>query len=316
MNSTDDPASIVDGSVDTVYRGERSTEAAGVIGGATSDPNAYASVTIAFGKATDACGIRYFPGAGAEGAFKRLWVQVSNDGVNWTSVGYKELGEDAFATSSCATVYFTKSLVMPSAAASEGAQITVQNAAYLRVSDLDTAATTPISIAEIDVIGSLPDALSYEKADGGVQGVGVTSADVRVKAAADGAYEGAETVIPEGSLVFSGAYTGNPAKSTIVLRDALGAEVSQGAQQVILAERDLGNSISYSASGTWLMFFEPGTWEDAASTWSFVSAELYRASAAGQRDGAVMTASCPSEHLPLDDSGQIAPLALSLEKWM
>lgn len=307
MTGGDDPAAIVDGSIATVYTGERDRMAAGTVGGVAADPNAYASVTIAFGKPTDACGIRYFPGAGAENTFKRLWVQVSDDGVNWTSVGYKEIDPSTFTASKCATVYFTKSMVMPSTEIGEGSQITVQNASYLRVSDLDTSAETPISIAEIDVIGSLPDAVSFQTdEDGDVMGIGRVEEDVRVQAAADGIHDGAETVIPAGSLVLSGSYTGNPAKSTIVLRDALGNEVSHAAKQVILAERDPMNDISYSASGTWVVYFEPGTWEEDAAGWSFVSASLYRSAACGDREGAVMTASCPSARIPIDASGEVA----------
>lgn len=292
MASVDDPAAIVDGSVGTVYVGTLDREAAGTLGGAATDGNAYPSVTIAFGKATDACGIRYFPGADVQNAFKRLWVQVSNDGVNWTSVGYKEVGEATFAASKCATVYFTESMVMPSAHGSDGAQISVQSARYLRVTDLD-ASDGPRSVAEIDVIGSLPDAISFQKDDeGALTGVGVADEDVCVEAGAQGAQPGAATVIPAGSLVISGAFTGDPAKSTIVLRDVLGEGISQDAHQIIVADAGEGSDISYSASGSWVMYFEPGTWEDAVDGWSFISAQLYRF-------GTVLTASCSSERLPV-----------------
>lgn len=313
MASEDDPATVVDGSTATVYRGQRVGEAVGIMGGATTDANAYASVTIAFGKPTDVCGIRYFPGTDVTSTFKRLWVQVSNDGANWTSVGYKEIDEAAFAISRCAMVYFTKAMVMPSAAASEGEQISVQNARFLRVSDLDTSADTPISIAEIDVIGSLPDAVSFADAvDGDVPGIGVVDAEMRVSAAADGTFEGAETVIPAGSLVFSGRYTGNPAKSTLVVRDGSGEDISQDATQVIMAERDLGNSITHSASGTWIVFFEPGTWEDDVEAWDSVSAALYRATTAGDLEGAALTASCSSVSIPRDASGDVVRVTLDL----
>ncbi len=292
MESADDPAVIVDGSVGTVYTGTPNREAVGTLGGAATDGNAYPSVIIAFGKATDACGIRYFPGADVQNTFKRLWVQVSDDGVNWTSVGYKEVGEATFAASKCATVYFTESMVMPSAHGSDGAQISVQNARYLRVTDLD-GSDGPRSVAEIDVIGSLPDSVSFQKDDEDqLTGVGVADEDVRVEAGAQGVQPGAMTVIPAGSLVVSGAFTGDPAKSTIVLRDVLGNEISQDARQIIVADADPGGNISYSASGTWVMYFEPGTWEDAVDDWSFVSAQLYRS-------GTVLTASCSSERLPV-----------------
>lgn len=292
MESDDDPSTIVDGSVGTAYAGTLDREAAGALGGAAMDGNAYPSVTIAFGKATDACGIRYFPGADVQNAFKRLWVQVSNDGVNWTSAGYKEVGEATFAASKCATVYFTESMVMPSAHGSDGAQISVQNVRYLRVTDLD-GSDGPRSVAEIDVIGSLPDAISFQKDDeGALTGVGVADEDVRVEAGAQGVQPGAATVIPAGSLVISGVFTGDPAKSTLMLRDALGEEISQDAHQVIVADAGQGGDISYSASGTWVMYFEPGTWEDVVDEWSFVSAQLYRS-------GTVLTASCSSERLPV-----------------
>lgn len=323
MESDDDPMFMVDGSTSTQYKGTRTAEAAGTVGGTVDDTGTYASVTIAFGKPTDACGIRYFPGSGAltgEGAtdtFKRLWVLVSNDGANWTSVGYKEISPATFDTSKCATVYFTKSMVMPNAGA-EGSQISVHNASYLRVSDLDTSADTPISIAEIDVIGSLPDAVAFNKVDGGegVSGIGRTVEDIRVKAAADGVYDGAGTLIPAGSLVVSGSYTGNPAKSTLQLRDALGTVISDNARQVILAERDLGSSISYSATGTWVVYFLPGTWEDVVQDWGLISASLYRSAAAGDMEGSVMTASCPSVPVPYASGGGVAVAALDFGKWM
>lgn len=165
MESSDDPTAMVDGSVATAFAGTHKAEANGTLGGVATDGSAYASVTIAFGKPTDACGIRYFPGSDVQNAFRRLWVQVSDDGVNWTSVGYKEVGETTFAASKCATVYFTESMVMPSAAASETAQVSVQTARYLRVTDLDATPGTR-SVAELDVIGSLPDEVVRLDADG------------------------------------------------------------------------------------------------------------------------------------------------------
>ncbi len=313
MESADDPAAIVDGSTATAYQGTRVHEAAGALGGAVTDPSSYASITIAFNKRTDACGIRYFPGADAAATFKRLWVQVSDDGVNWTSVGYKEIGASTFATSSCATVYFTRAMVMPNAAG-EGSRISVQSASYLRVSDLDAASDDPISIAELDVIGSLPDAVSLDEGD--AAGIGRVDSDITLRASADGIYDGAQTVIPAGSLVVSGSYVGNPAKSTLILRDALGAYISEDAKQVILAGRDLGNSISYSASGRWIVYFEPGTWEDAVSEWSFIGASLHRSNAPGDEEGVVMTASCPTERIPFDPDGTVAPFPLDLGTWM
>lgn len=325
---------VIDGNVDTVFTGERSTYVSAEVplestgdaevdgaygeGGAVTADGDYASVTIAFNKPTDVCGIRYFPGSNAQGTFKRLWVQVSDDGVNWRSAGYKEITDATFAASSSVSVYFTNALVMPNADVGAGAdsRISVQRASFVRISDLDRNTTSPLSIAELDVIGSLPDAISFESKDGARPCIGVTDADVRLKAAADGADSDAETLIPAGSLVLSGAFTGNPGQSTIVLRDALGEVVSAGTRQVICADRDLGNSISYSSNGRWVVWFSPDTWEDVAHAWSFVSAELVRTQYAADADvaalgagsGSVMTASCSSVRVPTDDSGRVASL--------
>ena len=63
---------------------------------------------------------------------------------------------ETFEGSKSVTVYFTKSMVMPTDA-EDGSEISMVNANYLRITDLDTAADEPIGIAEIDVIGALPD---------------------------------------------------------------------------------------------------------------------------------------------------------------
>ncbi len=324
--------SVIDGNVSTVFTGDRAAPVSAEVpladASAASGEEAaavaadgYASVTIAFNKPTDACGIRYFPGDDAKGTFKRLWVQVSDDGVNWTSVGYKEITDATFAASASTTVYFTAAMVMPSVAAgtSSGSQVSAQRTSFIRVSDLDRNTTAPLSIAELDVIGSLPDELAFTTDEGGaLQGVGMVDADVRLNAASDGVHEGAHTLIPKGSLVVSGRFTGNPAKSTVVLRDAWGDVVSAGAHQVLCAERDLGNSLTYNASGRWILWFSPGSWEDAVGDWSFVSAELVRSQVAGDADvaalgagsGAVMTASCPSVRVPLSAEGRMQTLVV------
>ena len=60
------------------------------------------------------------------------------------------------------------------------------------------------------------------------------------------------------------------------------------------------------------MFFEPGTWEDDVEAWDSVSAALYRATTAGDLEGAALTASCSSVSIPRDASGDVVRVTLDL----
>ena len=125
----------------------------------------------------------------------------------------------------------------------------------------------------------------------GTPAIGVLSADYKYgKQDAD--------VIPEGSLVFTGTYKGNPAYNVVILYDTEGnvigakegdpiydedgnvigkEEGEVHAAQVIFAEVPDHGELGETSNGTWVYYVEPGHWDaNTLSKIQGVRGELYR----------------------------------------
>lgn len=105
-------------------------------------------------------------------------------------------------------------------------------------------------------------------------------------------YGGGENeVIPEGSVVFTGKYKGNPAYNVVLLFDQngniVGGTDSDGnltANQIILADVPEGGLIQDVSEGTWIYWIEPEYAEILENT-TKVRAELYRVNNALTNEG-------------------------------
>ncbi len=140
-----------------------------------------------------------------------------------------------------------------------------------------------ISVAELDVLGPTGDNVDISSADGGAS-IGYLEADFHYgKEPTD--------VIPAGSLVFTGTYSGNAAYNVVVLYDQDGeivaapsADGTKSAYQAILAALPDTGKIQDVASGAWVYWLQP---EDLVGYTlpSKVRVELYRVNDAMTNEG-------------------------------
>ena len=132
-----------------------------------------------------------------------------------------------------------------------------------------------ISIKEIDICGPSGDNLEFITTDSSQPAIGVLSEDYLYG-------DGAEDVIPKGSLIFTGIYKGNPAYNVVVLYDTEGGVIGAKdgnvqAGQVIFADVPAQGNLGETSDGTWVYYVEPGQWdEDTLRQIKAVRGELYR----------------------------------------
>ncbi|MCI9415835.1 MAG: hypothetical protein HFI82_00270 [Eubacterium sp.] len=196
-------------------------------------------------------------------ALSDVTVEVSEDGTAWTAVKEHYAGLDGTND----TIWFDS--------VEEGERehwIGTYNARYVR---LTISQAGNISIQEIEVCGPSGDNLEFMKAGDGQPAVGVLTADYQYG-------DKAEDVIPQGSLIFTGTYKGNPAYNIVILYDGDGNVVGEKdgnvlAKQVILAEKPKQGNLGETSDGTWVYYVEPGQWDEASlQKMNGVRGELYR----------------------------------------
>jgi len=125
------------------------------------------------------------------------------------------------------------------------------------------------------------------------------------KLAADYQYgEASEDFIPEGSLIFTGSYKGNPAYNVVLLYDQDGnivggvdAEGNLQAQQIILADVPAEGNLANVSDGTWIYWIEPGQLAEMNMP-AKVRAELYRVNDALTNEGQRLVSDSLFETLP------------------
>lgn len=138
-----------------------------------------------------------------------------------------------------------------------------------------------ISISEFDLLGVTGDNVDFRRAGDGTPAVGILTEDYIYA-------DGKGNVIPAGSLVFTGAYKGNPAYNVVMLFDESGNVVggisedgSLNASQIILADDPGSGLITNVSDGTWIY------WTDQSALDSVIKvrAELYRVNNALTNEG-------------------------------
>lgn len=275
-----DLSAVIDGDVATAFSGN-----------VPYDTMAH-QLTIAFNDTIDVSGIRYYPG-NKEKSFKGIDIEVSSNGSDWTLVDSSMLyfpktdnykGYDAFDKSDNAVIYFAEDFVSGNSADAD--KLATYRASYLRITEWADN-PYPISIAEIDVVSapiyhvSLLDESEHF-------GMGKLTEDATLT------FESGEgqLVIPKGSFVIMGDYTGNPVYNTIVVKDQFGNAIVDPAKQLIItgkvgqSDAALVDATAMVRQGKWLYFFEPGTYEDMLEEWGDVHPELYRSDASASLSGA------------------------------
>ena len=193
-------------------------------------------IVMEFHKTCTVAGLKYtavegIPGAGYE-------VQVCLEG------SWKKVAEGSFGTSASdsGTIYF-----------SNEAQEYVSTYAATAVKLILRAADgSQVSIAELDVLGATGDNVDFRRTDDGTAVIGRLAAAYQ--------YGERETdVIPEGSIVLSGSYKGNPAYNVLILYDQNGnivggtnAAGELQAQQILLADVPAEGEFQNVCNGTWI----------------------------------------------------------------
>ncbi|MDE6763861.1 MAG: M60 family metallopeptidase, partial [Oscillospiraceae bacterium] len=237
--------------------GNNSTEYTGVI-------SSNAEITINFNKQETVSGFKYTAGSGA--AVGNYSIMVRTENGSWQEAASGYLGGSG-------TVYFENA---------DRKYISTYKADAVKLVLFDQP-RQEISIAELDVIGVTGDDIDFRSADG-TAAIGVLSQDYR--------YGSGETdVIPSGSIVFTGAYKGNPAYSVVMLFDqngnVVGGTDSAGylsANQIILADDPGSGLLEDVANGTWIYWIEPSENVSFGGI-SQVRAELYRVNNALTNEG-------------------------------
>ena len=176
------------------------------------------------------------------------------------------------------------------------------DAAYLRLTATDMST---LALAELDVLGPTGD--NVELIEGGY---GKLSQDYTAGQYADGS----DCVIPAGSVVFYGAYKGDPAYNVVLLKDQNG-KVLDGSQ-LIFAQVPEKGALGETSDGRWFYWLEDGdkvddegaqyNEMDQLAGLTAVRAELYRVQDAQALAGQRLTSTSLTMTLPA------APPALTI----
>ncbi len=249
-----------------------------------------AEIIIDFNQTLTVTGLKYTAGDTTDGnkaigAYK-VSVMAANEWI--------EVANGTFDGSK--TIYFSNS---------DDKYISTYDATAVKLEILDQAGAN-ISIAELDVLGVTGDNVDFRRAD--------ETAAFGVLAEAYQYGTKVTDVIPEGSIVFTGAYKGNPAYNVVILYDEKGRIVGgideEGdvkAQQIILADVPDGGNIADVSDGTWIYWIESNDIEGMA--WpEKVRVELYRVNDALTNKGQRMV----SDSLFADVAarGEMAPITI------
>ncbi len=158
-----------------------------------------------------------------------------------------------------------------------------------------------VSIAELDVLGVTGDNVDFRRTDEEATAViGILSADYKYGA-------NSEEIIPEGSLIFTGSYKGNPAYNVVLLYDVNGnivggfdEEDNIAAQQIILPDVPDNSNIANVSNGTWIYWIEPEQMKNMEMP-EQVRAELYRVNNALTNEGQRLVSDSLLETVPNKD---------------
>ena len=216
-----------------------------------------AEVVINLGEVTQIIGLKYTKAI--ENTIKDYEIQVSNDGTNWTSIKTGTFNSEDMEE----TVYFTKEN------SELGTSVAIQEVSYVK---LIAKGQNTISINEFDIIGQPDDNVELLQ-----NGIGKLEEELVVD-------EINNVVIPAGSIVVTGDYSGHPAFNVVLLIDADTDEVIEGSQY-IFAEEPADGELTAVSSGTWIYVIEPDEKGQLPTLPKNIKAELYRVDNAQTLEG-------------------------------
>lgn len=219
-----------------------------------------AVILLQFNQVLETCGLKYTVKYGTPiGAYA---VEVSVDGSTWTTVKTGIFDRSAESQ----TIYFENGNKDP--------WVCTYDAAYLRIKALGQSS---ISVTELDVLGPTGDSIAFGTMPDSTTGAVGILGETYVYEAQTG------KSIPQGSLIFTGSYKGNPATNVVVLYDEQGNIVGgtdeEGylqAEQIILAKVPEHGELGEVSDGIWIYWIAPDAQGQIPVISGKVRAQLYR----------------------------------------
>lgn len=244
-------ATAIDFNLDTVYNPHVDSDNAEII--------------IDFNQTLTTTGLKYTAGNGQSIGKYQIYVCEDN---KWILTAEGEF-------SGSETVYFANE---------DNKYISTYSATAVKLV-IQNQKNSDISISEIDVLGVTGDNVDFRRtSEENTNVIGILGKDYRYG-------DNPEDVIPKNSLMFTGAYKGNPAYSTVLLFDSKGnivgghdEENNIQAQQIILADVPDNSNITNVSDGTWIYWIEPEQMENMTMP-ETVRVELYRVNNALTNEG-------------------------------
>lgn len=240
-----------------------------------------AEIILSFNRALTVSGFKYTGLKAAAGSSYE--IQACTEDGSWVKAAEGKLGQE-----SSGTVYFANG---------DGKYVSTYEATAVKLI-LKAQRDSQVSVQELDVLGVTGDNVDFRRTDGGTAAIGRLSADYQYEA------EGEKRAIPAGSVVFTGAYKGNPAYNVVILYDQdgniLGGVNEAGelkAQQIILADVPAEGNIQNVSDGTWIYWIEQDQQLDLSGI-TKVRAELYRVNDALTNEGQRLVSDSLFEAVP------------------
>ncbi|MCI8361372.1 MAG: hypothetical protein HFE86_08570 [Clostridiales bacterium] len=237
---------VIDQDVETAFVGKTASG---------SEPE----VALHFHRALTVTGLKYTVKSGAP--ITDYEIQISSDGTQWQTLasGTFDAGQQV------QTVLFPN-------ADKENPWNASYEAAHLRLIAKGQAGRE-LTISELDVLGTTGDDVEFSDTSEGQPSIGILREDYTY-----GTDAGQK--IPAGSLVFTGAFKGNPAYNVLMLYDQNGNivgglsedENTLKAEQIILADVPSSGDLGETSDGVWIYWIDPA---DGVAL-EQVRAELYR----------------------------------------
>ncbi len=237
-----------------------------------------AEIVIDFNQTLTTTGMKYTAGDGLSVGEYEIYVMENDEWVLTAEGEFK--GSE--------TVYFAND---------DNKYISTYVATAVKLVILNQQNTT-VSISEIDVLSATGDNVDFRRA-GEEKSVVIGTLGKEYKYG-----ENPEDIIPKDSLIFTGAYKGNPAYNTVILYDKNGNIVGGydesnniQAQQIILADVPESGNIANVSDGTWVYWIEPEQMENMVMPEN-VRAELYRVNNALTNEGQRLVSDTLFETVP------------------
>ena len=213
----------------------------------------------------------------ASSALNKYKIEVSKDGVNWTTA--KEGSLSLTSENPTATIYFDKEGV------TGGNQLNSYNARYVKITALDTK---NISAAELELITPPGDNIEIGVSDDNINyknGIGRLVEEYVYQVDNIETEENERKVIPAGSIIITGEYRGNPAFNVPLVLNQNEEHIADKYDGILLAQVPDNGNLEEVAEGNWIYWVEPEYASEFMKNNTEIFAELYRTDSADALEG-------------------------------